>query len=88
MAQLVFNLLDLRLDAALNHAFPSDQRATLVSVSSMAYSLLMIVASPISGSIGDISGTQQALWSLGLGLILVTAAGAAVYRFIFYKRNI
>ena len=88
LAQLVFNLLDLRIDAALNEDFPSDQRATLVSVNSMAYSLLMIVASPISGSIGDISGTQQALWSLGLGLILVTAAGAAVYRFIFYKRNI
>ena len=88
LAQCFYNLLDLRVDAALNEDFPSDQRATLVSVSSMAYSLLMIVASPISGSIGDISGTQQALWSLGLGLILLTAAGAAVYRFIFYKRNV
>ena len=37
----------------LNDAIPSDRRATLISVDSMAYSLLMIPASPLVGLVGD-----------------------------------
>ena len=40
----------------LNDAIPSDQRATLISVDSMAYSLLMIPASPLVGAVGDAFG--------------------------------
>ena len=83
----MFNLLDLRLDAALNHAFPSDQRATLVSVNSMAYSLFMIAASPVTGAVGDALGVEWGLFTLGLGLILATALGALVYRRLFPKAN-
>ena len=87
LAQWVFNLLDLRLDAALNHAFPSDQRATLVSVNSMAYSLFMIAASPVTGAVGDALGVEWGLFTLGLGLILATALGALVYRRLFPKAD-
>ena len=40
----------------MNAEFPSDQRATLVSVDSMTYSLLMIPAAPLVGLAGDITG--------------------------------
>ena len=57
----------------LNGLFPSDQRATLVSVDAMAYSLLMIAASPLVGWLGDIGPTSgTGLMALGL---LVAAAG-------------
>ena len=79
-AECFFNLLDLRLDAALNNDFPSDQRATLVSVNSMVYSMLMIVASPLSGAVGDAFGTPVAFWALGGGLLLATALGAWKFR--------
>ena len=37
-------------DACLNDRFPSDQRATLISVSSMCFSLVMIALSPLAGA--------------------------------------
>ena len=40
---------NLVVDARLNDLFPSDQRATLVSVQSLTYSLVMIVLSPLGG---------------------------------------
>ena len=79
LAQLVFSVLDLRVDAALNDDFPSDQRATLVSVNSMAYSLLMIAASPAAGAVGDVFGASYVFVFLGLGLAVCTAAGALWY---------
>lgn len=55
----------------LNDAIPSDQRATLISVNNMAYSVLMIVASPAIGAPGDWAGHA------GAGLVLLGAAVAA-----------
>ena len=86
-AQILYNLLDLRVDASLNQVFPSDHRATLVSVRSMVYSLLMIAASPAAGAIGDAVGTLWTFRFLGLGLILSTAAGGALYRLWVVKSS-
>lgn len=63
----------------LNDWFPSDRRATLISVESMAYSLLMIPASPITGWIGDAAGSAGAGLAV-LGLVLLAAAVAAAFR--------
>ena len=64
----------LHLQNHLNGLYPSDQRATLVSVNMMAYSVLMILASPLVGQIGDLVGTAGAgLCVLG-GLIALSAA--------------
>lgn len=43
------DLLQVRTDALLNERFPSAQRATLVSVSSLCFSLVMILMSPLMG---------------------------------------
>lgn len=54
----------------LNDAISSDRRATIISVDSMAYSLLMIPASPLVGWLGDVTGRA------GAGLCVLGAAVA------------
>ena len=46
----------------------------------MAYSLLMIAASPAAGAVGDVFGASYVFVFLGLGLAVCTAAGALWYR--------
>lgn len=65
----------------LNECFPSDNRATLVSVNMMAYSLLMVAASPLVGWLGDISGTAGAgLCALGAVVAVAGVAAAPMKR--------
>ncbi len=49
LGNLFDDLLQIRTDALLNERFPSSQRATLVSVSSLCFSLVMILMSPLMG---------------------------------------
>ena len=56
----------------LNDAIPSDQRATLISVDGMAYSLLMIPASPLVGAVGDAFGQAGAGLALLGGAIMLS----------------
>ena len=60
----------LHFQNRLNQLVPSDRRATLVSVNMMAYSLLMIAASPLVGWLGDLTS------SAGAGLFMLGAAVA------------
>ena len=72
----------LHLQNHLNQLFPSDRRATLVSVNMMAYSLLMIFASPIVGWLGDYTGTAgTGLCALGA---VIAAAGILT---VFLKKT-
>lgn len=81
LVQAVLEVWLLHADQQLNALFPSDQRATLISVDSMAYSVLMIPAGPLVGVLGDCFGQAGAgLAALG-GLIL---AGGAV---LFFSRT-
>lgn len=41
--------LELQVGEALNRRFPSEQRATLISVSSLCFSLTMVVLAPLGG---------------------------------------
>ena len=64
-------LNSLNVQRRLNELYPSDQRATLVSVNSMVYSVLMIAVSPLTGWVGDAAGSAGAgLALLGGGLLL------------------
>ncbi|MEG0754133.1 MAG: hypothetical protein RR461_09885, partial [Angelakisella sp.] len=47
-------------EAKLNHMFPSEQRASLVSVFSMCFSLSMIVLSPLLGALCSLLGIGRA----------------------------
>ena len=69
----------LHEDRLLNDAIPSDQRATLISVDSMAYSLLMIPASPLVGAVGDVFG-QAGAGLVALGVCVAVSGALALYR--------
>ena len=75
LVQGVIDAYLLHEDQKLNDVIPSDQRATLISVDSMVYSLLMIPASPLVGAVGDAFG--QAGAGLAVLGVLVALSGAA-----------
>lgn len=72
LVQGVLEVYLLHESQQLNDAIPSDQRATLISVDSMAYSLLMIPASPLVGAVGDAFGQAGAGLALLGGLVAVS----------------
>lgn len=79
LVQFILDAWTLHENQKLNDAIPSDQRATIISVDSMAYSLLMIPASPLVGAVGDVFGQAGA----GLAALGVCVAGSgllALYR--------
>ena len=45
------DFIEVRTDIILNEMIPSEQRATLISVNSFMFSLVMIVMSTLMGSI-------------------------------------
>ena len=49
IAALSDDALQVRTDARLQDMFPSEQRATLISISSFTFSVIMIVLSPLAG---------------------------------------
>lgn len=51
LAGMLDDILDVRSDVMLNEMIPSSRRATLVSVSSLAFSLTMLVIAPVMGTI-------------------------------------
>lgn len=72
LVQGVLEVYLLHESQKLNDAIPSDQRATLISVDGMAYSLLMIPASPLVGAIGDAFGQAGAGLALLGGVIVLS----------------
>lgn len=53
---------------SLNRLIPSEQRATLISVNSMAFSVGMVILFPVVGALADRFGLSTVF--LGLGLVL------------------
>ena len=55
---------------SLNALSPSEQRATLISVDSMCFSIVMIVLFPLAGALADRWGLKTVLLLLGVILLL------------------
>ena len=64
---------EITVSENVNREFSSDYRATLVSVGSMCYSVLMVAASPVTGFLGDHYSVNAAFYLLGGGLLAATA---------------
>lgn len=54
---------------ALNTLIPSEQRATLISVNSMFFSIMMIIMFPVAGALADKWGLSWILMILGILLL-------------------
>ena len=74
LVQAAISVWYLHAMQRFNDAIPSDQRATLISVDGMAYSLLMIPASPLVGAVGDAFGQAGAGLALLGGVIVLSGA--------------
>ncbi|MBQ1672301.1 MAG: hypothetical protein II070_10990 [Treponema sp.] len=49
MASMADDALQVRTNTRLQDMFPSEQRATLISIESFSFSCIMIVLSPLAG---------------------------------------
>lgn len=58
---------------SLNQLTPSEQRATIISVNSMLFSLMMIIIFPIAGFIAEIIGINKTFLLLGILQLLFIA---------------
>ena len=56
----------------LNRLIPSEQRATLISINSMFFSIMMIVMFPIAGMLADVWSLPVVLMGLGIVLLCFT----------------
>ncbi len=56
----------------LNCLIPSGQRATLISVNSMFFSIAMILVFPLAGALADVCGLTTVLVGIGIGLAVFT----------------
>ena len=63
---------EIMVSENVNRDFTSNQRATLVSVDSLFYSVLMVIASPVTGYLGAHYSMQMMFLVLG-GVMLVSA---------------
>ena len=52
--------------ASLNRLIPSEQRATIISVGSMIFSVFMIVLFPIMGVVADNFGLEMSFLAAGV----------------------
>lgn len=80
LVQCILSVWFLHAAQRLNDSIPSDQRATLISVDSMVYSLLMIPASPFVGAVGDLTGHAGAGLALLGGLVMLSALSVRIRR--------
>ena len=71
---------DLAVSESTNHDFSSDQRATMVSVDCMFYSVLMVIASPVTGVLGEYFGMSVMFGVLGMSLCVMTMLFGLIYR--------
>lgn len=58
---------------SLNRLIPSSQRATLISVNSMAFSVAMFLCFPVAGALAETLGLPAVFTALGILLLLGTA---------------
>lgn len=65
------------MSSSLNALIPSEQRATIISVESMCYSLGMIFVFPVCGLLADVIGLGTVFFVIGVGIVL--------YSYVFHK---
>lgn len=78
---------EIAVAESVNGEFESDQRATMISVDSMLYSIFMVAASPFTGYLGNRYSIRVLFLILGGILISMTLICGGAYRKITGKRN-
>ena len=71
---------------SLNVLIPSEQRATLISVDSMCFSIAMIVLFPLAGALANRWGLKTVLLLLG-AILLLFLFDSLLHRKKLFKRS-
>ena len=79
IGRICLGFTELCVSERVNEEFSSDQRATLISVDAMLYSVLMVIASPITGYLGNRYGMKILFLVLGGILATMTIVGMIWY---------
>lgn len=66
--------------AALNELIPSEQRATIISIDSMCFSIGMVCFFPVTGLVAEVWNLHEAFLLLGIIEILLTAILVSCYK--------
>ncbi len=61
---------------SLNELIPSEQRATLISVNSMFFSIVMLIIFPVAGALADLFSLAKVFG--GLGVIILMVVGLTI----------
>lgn len=61
---------------SLNELIPSKQRATLISVNSMLFSIVMLITFPFAGALADFFGLAKVF--MGLGILMLAIVGLTI----------
>lgn len=80
LARVCEGFFEILSGESVNHDLESDQRATMISVDSMLYSLLMIVISPVTGYLAEEAGMKQMFQIFGVCLIIATIIAVHFYK--------
>ena len=73
--------------AYINKLIPSEERATLLSANSRAYSLCMIILFPVIGGIIDLLDFRIAYLTMGLSIMVVGGTFAVVAKKRYYRKS-
>lgn len=77
---------EIMVSERTNQDFHSDQRATMISIDSMLYSILMITISPLTGYLGEQYNMQILFAALGGSLFVFTVIGLWSYKVVKSNR--
>lgn len=67
--------------SSLNRLIPSQQRATIISVDSMVFSIVMLLLFPAAGVLADLLGLAQIFLGIGLGMCVLIAVTRKIILF-------
>lgn len=81
LARVCSGFAEIFISEDVNRDFTSDQRATLISVDSMLYSVLMVIASPVTGFLGSRYSVPVMFSFMGGTLLLAATALGTLCRY-------
>ena len=83
----LYSMIWILIGDAIHQLIPSEQRATIISMQSMLFSLLMILLFPAVGKLGDLYGLRQAFVFVALSATLALGGFITAINIVSRRSN-
>ncbi len=83
----LYSIIWILIGDAIHQLIPSEQRATIISMQSMLFSLLMILLFPAVGKLGDLYGLRQAFVFVALSATLALGGFITAINIVSRRSN-